>query len=466
MDFKITFLALFSVFISANAQDVCFEPSNYVSGGFPNSVISTDLNGDGFPDIASTSIIGNMYNNVKVMINMGNGTYSALTGNSNFPVGTQPLQLVAGDFNEDDITDIATINSTGGNITILIGDGEGYFTPLSTFNINSGQQYPKGLVAADFNNDNHIDLAAGGGNNKVALFLGTGTGAFGEASFINLTGDNGIYNIAKADFNSDGNIDIVTANYIAGSVSVITGNGDGTFNTPTYITTGDSPRSVTPEDINHDNIPDLLVPNFDSGNISIHIGTGDGTFGEPTTYTVPNPSSIAVTDFNIDGITDLVVTNNEGSETSGVSVLLGNNNGDGTFEAPISFVGGLYATTVIIDDLNMDEKPDMVVSNYNSGDDGQKNISVFLNCTEITANTDKFSLNDLILYPSPASGQLNVQLPQGVILEKAIFYNTLGQKVLEGSTETTWNISGLANGVHFVTLITDKGSKQLRFVKE
>ncbi|KAF2518843.1 T9SS type A sorting domain-containing protein [Flavobacterium salilacus subsp. salilacus] len=75
------------------------------------------------------------------------------------------------------------------------------------------------------------------------------------------------------------------------------------------------------------------------------------------------------------------------------------------------------------------------------------------------------TLEAIQLYPNPASGQLNVQLPQGVILEKAVFYNTLGQKVLEGSTETTWNISGLANGVHFVTLITDKGSKQLRFVK-
>lgn len=70
------------------------------------------------------------------------------------------------------------------------------------------------------------------------------------------------------------------------------------------------------------------------------------------------------------------------------------------------------------------------------------------------------------LYPSPASGQLNVQLPQGVTLEKAIFYNVLGQKVLESNDETTWNISQLASGVHFVTLITNKGSKQLRFIKE
>ena len=76
------------------------------------------------------------------------------------------------------------------------------------------------------------------------------------------------------------------------------------------------------------------------------------------------------------------------------------------------------------------------------------------------------NLTGVRLYPSPASGQLNVKLPQGVVLEKAIFYNVLGQKVLEGNDETVWNVSQLADGVHFVTLITNKGSKKLRFIKE
>ncbi len=76
------------------------------------------------------------------------------------------------------------------------------------------------------------------------------------------------------------------------------------------------------------------------------------------------------------------------------------------------------------------------------------------------------NLTGVRLYPNPSSGQLNVQLPQDVVLEKAIFYNVLGQKVLEGNGETTWNISQLADGVHFVTLITNKGSKKLRFIKE
>ncbi|QYJ69201.1 M1 family aminopeptidase [Flavobacterium litorale] len=88
------------------------------------------------------------------------------------------------------------------------------------------------------------------------------------------------------------------------------------------------------------------------------------------------------------------------------------------------------------------------------------NNEVFLGTNQIN------SLDSVRLYPNPTSDNLNVQLPQNVLLEKAIFYNTLGQKVLETGNTTTWNIAQLANGVHFVTLITNKGTTQLRFIKE
>ncbi|AXG73831.1 T9SS C-terminal target domain-containing protein [Flavobacterium arcticum] len=97
--------------------------------------------------------------------------------------------------------------------------------------------------------------------------------------------------------------------------------------------------------------------------------------------------------------------------------------------------------------------------------DPENNI-ISANNQNILGTTLINNLTGVRLYPSPASGQLSVQLPQGVILEKAIFYNTLGQKVLESNDETEWNVSNLASGVHFLTLVTDKGSKQLRFIKE
>ncbi|AWH86929.1 peptidase M1 [Flavobacterium album] len=87
--------------------------------------------------------------------------------------------------------------------------------------------------------------------------------------------------------------------------------------------------------------------------------------------------------------------------------------------------------------------------------------------TNITLSTNSFNrLSAVKLYPNPASETLSADLPEGITLEKAIFYNTLGQKVLETGSETSWNVSQLATGMHFITLVTSEGNVQLKFVKE
>jgi len=90
------------------------------------------------------------------------------------------------------------------------------------------------------------------------------------------------------------------------------------------------------------------------------------------------------------------------------------------------------------------------------------------NTVSLTLGTDKVSLpNSIKLYPNPTSGQLNLQLPTGIIIEQAVFYNILGQEVLKNDRgETSWNVNSLAGGVHFIKLITNQGSTQLKFVKE
>ena len=85
---------------------------------------------------------------------------------------------------------------------------------------------------------------------------------------------------------------------------------------------------------------------------------------------------------------------------------------------------------------------------------------------EPTAGTADFASNAMALYPNPASNQLNAQLPNGVEIYKATFYNTLGQKVMEAGNAASWNVSGLSSGLHFVTLETSQGSTQLKFIKE
>jgi aminopeptidase N len=88
------------------------------------------------------------------------------------------------------------------------------------------------------------------------------------------------------------------------------------------------------------------------------------------------------------------------------------------------------------------------------------------------SNTTSLSYQDfnqlkgIQLYPNPAANQLNLQIPDGIVVEKATFYNALGQKVLETGSETTWNVSKLSTGVHFITLVTSHGSTQLKFIKQ
>jgi hypothetical protein len=162
----------------------------------------------------------------------------------------------------------------------------------------------------------------------------------------------------------NGILDLVVANNgsmtaaIPGTVSVLLGNGDGTFKAATSFTLGMQPNAVAIADFNHDGHPDLAVTDKMTGTVNITLGNGDGTFQAPQSFNVGfNPQSVAVGDLNGDGTLDLVVANNDGT----VSVLLGN--GDGTFKAAGSNAAGLLPTAVAIGDFNRDGKADLVVAN-------------------------------------------------------------------------------------------------------
>jgi hypothetical protein len=144
---------------------------------------------------------------------------------------------------------------------------------------------------------------------------------------------------------------------------VLVGNGDGTFQTARNFSAGTVPLSVAVADFNGDGVADLAVANGESNNVSVLLGNGDGTFQAAVNYaTGANPDSVAVGDFNGDGIPDLVVANagNSPYTDSSVSVLL--SNGDGTFRAAVNYVAGAYPTSVAVGDLNGDGLLDLAVA--------------------------------------------------------------------------------------------------------
>src|SRR5215471_8715365 len=184
--------------------------------------------------------------------------------------------------------------------------------------------------------------------------------------------DNGPAAVVVADFNGDGIPDIATANFNTDTVSVLLGNGDGSFQPAINTVTHDVPActstgtdcnlGLAAGDLNGDGIPDLVV--LDStAYATVLLGNGDGTFQVGTRYYVgEGPKAIAIADFNGDGALDLAVA----SGGIGVAIRLGN--GDGTFQDiwPVSSSGGpLYVSLVAID-LNGDGIPDIATANLNT----------------------------------------------------------------------------------------------------
>lgn len=154
-------------------------------------------------------------------------------------------------------------------------------------------------------------------NNNLSVFLGDGNGGFGSPTLVN-SGGSVPSNVAVADFNGDGDLDIATANYSSDTVSILLGDGDGTTftqanNSPLGV--GNSPFAIAPADFNGDGFLDLAVANFYiDDTVSILLGGGDSTFTEEASSPLGvgnEPISLAVADLNGDGRPDLAVANSE-----------------------------------------------------------------------------------------------------------------------------------------------------------
>jgi hypothetical protein len=337
-------------------------------GNEPAAVTVGDFNGDGKADLA---VANGSSGTVTVLLGNGDGTFTAAAG-SPITVGSRPVSVAVGDFNGDGKADLAVANYVDNTVTVLLGNGDGTFTAAgSPIVVGNG---PESVVVGDFNGDGKADLAvANNGDNTVTVLLGNGDGTFTAAGSPIVVG-NGATSVAVGDFNGDGKADLAVANYVDNTVTVLLGNGDGTF-TPAAgspIVVGNGPGSVVVGDFNGDSKSDLAVANNGDNTVTVLLGNGDGTFtaaGSP--IVVGNgATSVAVGDFNGDGKADLAVAN-YGSGT--LTVLLGN--GDGTFAAaagsPITV--GNNASAVAAGDFNGDGKADLAVANW-----GDNTVTVLL----------------------------------------------------------------------------------------
>src|SRR5579862_1673314 len=240
------------------------------------------------------------------------------------PVGSVAL----GDFNGDGKADLVVTNYPDSSVSVLLGNGDGTFQ--SKVDYSAGPQ-PVSVAVGDFNGDGKVDLVVANGNDgpsNVSVLLGNGDGTFQAAA--NYSVGSLLYpymspaSVAVGDFNGDGKADLATANQF-GNVSVLLGNGDGTFETAAHYPAGAGAVAVAVGDFNGDGKADLVTVNYADNSLSVLLGNGDGTFQASVNYTLAtfpyvSPDSVAVADFNGDGKADLAVAN---ASAGSVSVLLG-----------------------------------------------------------------------------------------------------------------------------------------------
>ena len=279
---------------------------------------------------------------------------------ANVSVGSNPLSVALGDFNNDGKQDIAVANANSTTVSIRLGDGLGGFSGATEVPVNSG---PVAVAVGDFNNDGKQDIAAANSfANTVSIRLGNGLGGFTGTTEV-AVGSLPV-SVSDGDFNDDGKRDIAVANYTSGTVSIRLGDGSGLFTGTTNVSVGGSPNSVAIGDFNNDGKQDLATANDNfPGTVSIRIGDGLGGFSGTTNVSVDsNPVSVAVGDFNNDGKQDIVAANFN-SDT--ISMRLGD--GLGGFSGTTDVSVGFGPNSVGVGDFNNDGKQDFAAVNYKTG---------------------------------------------------------------------------------------------------
>jgi hypothetical protein len=378
-------------------------------------IATADVNGDGAQDlVVVTYDTAFITLSVSVSLGNGDGTFQAATS---YTVDTDPVNtyspgggnggyfngVAVGDLNGDGYPDIVVTDSNGGNIDVLLGNGDGTFqTPVAYGTGNDGDTapfpdgtFPQGVSLGDLNGDGVLDAVIGNnGPGTVAVMLGNGDGTFQNSTEYANGGGN---QLAIADFAGTGNLGVATSSGY-GSLPVFLGNGDGSLQAPIYVPIGTRTIGVTANDFNGDGKIDLAVIDQVQNMVAVALGNGDGTFQTAVDYsTSGDPVSVAAADVKANGNLDLVVANYVGTGThtvggtiSNLSLLLGN--GDGTFQAQTIFPIG--STALSAADLNGDGVIDLA-------DAGQVAVTTVLGGTALSA-----ALNDVPIAGTGTSGSI------------------------------------------------------------
>jgi Flp pilus assembly secretin CpaC len=288
------------------------------------SIASAVLTSSGFHDLLITDPVTNA---VQVLLSNGDDTFKEAT-NSPIAVGKAPNSIVLGDFNADGNQDFTVVNFTDSTLSLFLGNGDGTFKQAtgSPFPLPTTATGPIAMTSADFNSDGNLDLAiVNQTTNNVTILLGNGNATFNLATGSPFAVGKFPVAVATGDLNSDGHSDLVVVNQTDNTASVLLGNGDGTFTAATNspLATGQAPSAVAIADFNGDGVPDIAVTDPQTDSASVFLGLGQGLFATPFELPVgTNPTAILAASLSGASLPDVAITNDPSGTAGQVTVLL------------------------------------------------------------------------------------------------------------------------------------------------
>ncbi len=360
-------------------------------------------------------------------------------GTSNFPSSIQ-----ISDLNGDGNSDLVSSNKNSNTISVLLADGNGGFGAKTDY---ATGVFPLHLAIGDLNSDGKPDLVVANDNpssppNYISVLLGNGNGTFGSKTDY-LVGVSP-QSLALGDLNLDGKLDVVVANSNETTVSVLLGTGNGGLAPKTNYTVNLGTTDITVMDANKDGKPDIVVANFFSNTVSLLLGNGLGNLGPKTDFgTGAGPVILSVADLNDDTNTDLVIANYNANT---ISVLLGN--GTGGFAPKVDYATGAKPSRVAVGDLNGDGVLDVSAVNESSN-----TVSVFQGSASGT-------LSPKIDFPTGASprglsiGDINADNRPDLVITNSLDNTVSVLNNLVGITPTITGFAPLFGAVGTAVTIT------------
>lgn len=336
----------------------------------PGNILAGDFDNDKIPDLAVACGEGR---SVHIFTGRGNGEFKVATGN---PVVLKdpPHEIAAADMNRDGYTDLVIASHDSYGITILSGDGKGNFKISANSPVmmkNGNHPHTHGLGIGDMNEDGIPDIiTANNADNDISVVLNDGRGGFNPSPNSPFAVSYGPYPLTIGDANGDGHLDIVSTSTMFGNkhdphvLSFLSGNGKGDFKRNDIPVRTTSPWFVAIGDVNKDNKSDLVTTHGERKELTVLVNDNNSRFtelGDSPFNLGSNASHIALVDVNDDGNIDVLA-----AAGNGIRVLAGDGTGKFKPIAGSPFPTGKGTWRLVVKDMNGDGKPDVVATNLES----------------------------------------------------------------------------------------------------